>query len=264
MSSVDLLDLAALIMAGAGLLYASISDVRTREVSNTLWLILLPAGGVTTGIRFLVYPELTLLIVVSLAIIVLISLGGFYSGIFGGADAKAFMCLATLTPLIPTSVPPFLGPFHPFFAITMLVNSFLVSSLSAVGMLIRNLPQLLFKRGGLFRGFEQESVLTKLSALFSGFRIPLADLESKSFYFPMEAIDEDPPARRIKLIQNVEEDRGLVIGKLREQVSPQDTVWATPALPHLLFLGIGFLLTLFIGDLILWVMLAAMYSLIRI
>lgn len=92
------------------LTWAAISDLRTRRVPNRTWVPLLALGGLLLAgdllarhgepgfALFLVRVALSLLLVGGL------SMGFWFLGGFGGADAKAFATLAVLFPTYPTYV----------------------------------------------------------------------------------------------------------------------------------------------------------------
>ncbi len=78
-------------------MYAAWSDYRTREVSNKIWLAFAPIALAVNLTAFLLYePSQLPQYGVSFAITTAISLALFYGGGFGGADAKALMCIALI------------------------------------------------------------------------------------------------------------------------------------------------------------------------
>jgi len=83
---------------------ASISDLKTHEVPNELWALMIPVG-----LMFLVFEVDTVATCLryGLNISIFIGLGIllFYLGLMGGADAKAIMTLAILFPYTVLRVP---------------------------------------------------------------------------------------------------------------------------------------------------------------
>jgi archaeal preflagellin peptidase FlaK len=85
-------------VASVFLLFAGVQDWRTREVSNKIWLLFFPTALAFFAFQFISEPvflawALTVSVVVSAASVAL-----FYAGAFGGADAKALICLSVAAP----------------------------------------------------------------------------------------------------------------------------------------------------------------------
>ena len=109
--------------------YASWSDYKTREVSNTVWIVFAPIAFVLTFLEIYIYEfsELTLqlsLYGMCFGLTAAFAIILFYSGGFGGADAKALMCLALALPFHPENlIKPFFSEASPisqtFFPITI-------------------------------------------------------------------------------------------------------------------------------------------------
>jgi len=84
--------------------YASITDLKTQEVSNKLWVFMLPFIALFIIIDFQ-YRALILSLVAG----VLIGYFGFYIiGGFGGADAKAVIVLSACFPTFLLNLPIFI------------------------------------------------------------------------------------------------------------------------------------------------------------
>ena len=87
------------------LLYSSWSDYKTREVTNRVWAIYAPIALILSLVEFLVFePSKLPLFGLSAGITIGFALLLFYSGGFGGADSKAFMCIALALPFFPTTL----------------------------------------------------------------------------------------------------------------------------------------------------------------
>jgi hypothetical protein len=174
-------------------------------------------------------------------------------GLFGGADAKAIICLGLTIPLAPSSYSPLMGYVHPFFPVVVIIMGY-VSSLSIVFWLgLRNLVT--FSREGLkmFEGLRLEPQWKKALAFVTGYLADLSKLESTFYLYPMEEVSEDSSGahRRFRLFVSAEADRSEMISgldrSLRKVGSPT-RVWVTPGIPMLLFILLGVLLTLALGD----------------
>lgn len=87
------------------LAYASYRDIKTREVSNKLWIL-------AVAVAFLLLPFANLAyVLLSLAIAIPCGLAMFTSGAYGSADIKAIFVIALLMPETP-----WITPTHPLFA----------------------------------------------------------------------------------------------------------------------------------------------------
>lgn len=259
------LDLLSTIVCIAFLVLGSWSDLKTREVSNRLWAASLPIVAIITAIRVYISSGLLLLYMISIALSIAVSLAIFEVGFFGGADAKAMICLGVALPLFPDIFRPILGYLHPFFPFTVLTNSFLISLLSIAYVLAKNLSSKLHARRPLFEGFEQEHFLKKLLILLSAYKVEFAELKEGIHLIPIEDVDEadGTPLRKIRLFVGAEADRDIVVSRLEKCVSNgaiPDQVWVTPGLPMLVFISFGFIATLIVGDILFY----AIFSIVRL
>ena len=231
---------------------ASISDIRTREVSDSLWLLFGPVGLALTVYRVWIEPQTLFPTLISIAISILLAFALVFFGLSGGADAKALICLGLTLPLPPTVVNPILGFVHPFFPFTVFVTTYLASLSVAVWMLIKNLT-LLIKGKAIFQGLEAEPRWKKALAFITGFPAEVSLLRSTFYLFPMEKVieNEEGAHRAFQAYSNADVDRDKVLSDFWEsmkKVGSPDTVWVTPGLPLLVFMLIGLVIGLTIGD----------------
>ena len=115
-------------------------DFFTKTVSDRIWLILL----------FILFPTAIFEICIvglshlfdiffSVFIVFLCSFLCFYFGIFGGADCKAFLCIAVFFPIsfpAPFSVLSFLFAFVSSFVFSVLINSLLFAFVFSFALLL--------------------------------------------------------------------------------------------------------------------------------
>jgi preflagellin peptidase FlaK len=231
---------------------ASIFDWRTREVPDKVWLAFLPIGVALTATHLYIVPSLILLTVISAVLTVVISFTMFYFGLFGGADAKAIMCLGATIPLYPNSYNTVFGYLFPFFPITVTITSYLCSALIIVWLVGQNVLHH-FRHGEMFSGLNQESRWKKTLAFITGYPVDQAKLRSVFYLYPMEEVvnTTEGMRRTLKVYMSAEEDREKVVSNLLERLSElgyKDEVWATPGLPHMIFLLLGLIITLILGD----------------
>ena len=250
-----LINIISVLVVLAFLGYGSWSDIKTREVSNTVWLLFAPIGVTLTVARLYLSPELLWISLASIMIATSFALLLFYTGVFGGADAKGLICIGITIPTLPENIPASVSLFHPFFPVVILSNSFLVAVSMALYILVRNIFWKYSTRDGLFVGLEKEPAWKKIFALVSGYKADFKEIEEKIYLYPLEEVVESGGAveRRLNLFVEAEVERQDLIGKLRPYVEravvPRE-IWATPGLPMLVFVTIGFMLALVLGDLI--------------
>jgi len=250
----------------AFLFYASWSDYKTREVSNTVWLLFAPSAFALTfiGLSLYAYSELFFYgicfgLTTALAVIL------FYFGAFGGADAKALMCLALALPFYPeNSFMPLLGEISPisqkFFPLTVFSNSVLLAAFTAIYMLFRNIFWHQKTGRKLFEErYGNESFGRKFLVLITGYKVSVSKLKEKWHLYPLEDVENAETGFKRKLVISAgipeDEDRNAIVERLDKAVENrliQDAVWATPGLPMLIFITAGLITAIFFGDIV-WV-----------
>jgi preflagellin peptidase FlaK len=244
------------------LVYASWSDYKSREVSDTVWLLLAPLSFALTFTELVLYePSQLIAYGICFGLTAAFAIVLYYSGGFGGADAKALMCLALALPFYPQNLlTPLAGQPSPisqtFFPITVFSNSVLFAALTAVAILLYNLTSRLTSRQPLFEGdHKKEPLGKKILVLITGYKVSISKLKEKWHVYPMEDIEEDAEGslKRKLVILPREEGRNEIVERLDKAVqtgSMKDKVWATPGLPMLIFVTAGLIVALFGGDII--------------
>jgi len=216
------------------LCYGSYSDLRTREVTNKLWIAFGVLGIVINLLDFSLLERGTsdlIQVGISVALTWPIAVGLFYAGLYGGADAKALMVLALLVPT--TSWGTYLHPFTPLMVLT---NGVFCSLVVPLVLFLYNLSRIL--RGEkIFKGFEAEPAWKKIVASFLGRRID--DIGNRKFLLSLEKVEDGFRKFNFSLL-TAEED------ELREAKD----MWVTPGIPLIVFLTAGFLIAIIYGDLL--------------
>jgi len=245
------------------LLYASWSDYKTREVSNSLWILFAPPAFTLTFMElYLIEPSQLLSYGICFGLTSAFAIILFYSGGFGGADAKALMCLALALPFYPNNLlMPLSNEISPiaqkFFPITVFSNSILMAAATAIYMLLHNI--FWHKKTGkkLFEeDYRKESFWRKLLVLVTGYKVSISRLKEKWHLYPLEDLEnfEGGFKRKLVLIPK-DEERNAIVERLVKAVETgkiQDMVWATPGLPMLIFITAGLIIALFFGDIV-WI-----------
>jgi len=245
------------------LFYASWSDYKIREVNNSVWILFAPPAFALTFIELLLYESSDMLFYgVCFGLTAAFAIILFYSGGFGGADAKALMCLALALPFYPknlfTPVSREISPISQMlFPITVFSNSVLLAAATAVYMFLRNI--LWHKKTGkkLFEEHKNESLGRKILVLITGYKVSVHKLKEKWHLYPMEDVEEsiEKGFKRKLVVIPKDEDRNAIVERLTKAVDAgkiQDMAWATPGLPMLIFITAGLIIALFFGDIV-WI-----------
>jgi preflagellin peptidase FlaK len=256
-----LLGIARTAIALLFLLYASWSDHKIREVSNTVWIVFAPLAFVLTFLEICLYePQGLLLYGISFGLTAAFSVILFYSGGFGGADAKALMCLALALPFYPTSIfTPISGENSPIstmlFPITVFSNAVLFAAATAIYILLRNVFWRFRTGKKLLEGDQEKEPLgKKILVLLTGYKMPIGKLKEKWHLYPLEDIEEPQFKRKLIVIPR-DETRDEIVGRLAKAAESgmiENRVLVTPGLPMLIFITAGLIIALFFGDII-WI-----------
>ncbi|MEM2440595.1 MAG: A24 family peptidase C-terminal domain-containing protein [Candidatus Bathyarchaeia archaeon] len=243
-------------------LYASQCDYKTREVDNSVWIFFAPLAFALTFTELFLFENSSALLFFSLcfgltagfAIIL------FYAGGFGGADAKALMCLALALPFYPQElISPFSGEISPFmqmfFPLTVFSNAIILATLTAVYILIRNLVWRWQTGKAFFEGEQKsESIGKKILVLLTGYKVSIWKVKEKWHLYPLEDVEKTQNGIKRKLVVlPKDEGRNAVVERLEEAAKKgeiPEKVWATPGLPMLIFMTAGLLIALFYGDMV--------------
>ena len=250
------------------LFYASWSDFKTREVSNVVWILFAPLAFALSFSEIYIFEFMKLpFYALSFGLTAVFSIMLFYAGGFGGADAKALMCLALVLPFYPGPVPKsFAGSLSPiseyFFPMTVFSNSVLMAAATAIYMILRNIWW--GRRAGekFFEGGqEHEGFGSKLLVLMTGQKVPLDRLKQKWHLYPLEDVEEiDNRLKRKLVVLPRDEARDAIVERLESAVQAgriRNSVWATPGLPMLIFITAGLIIALLLGDIV-WIGVSAL------
>ena len=258
---VPFLEILRIFVSSSFLLISSWYDLKTREVPNRLWLFFAPVGFALAALQFFlsslagenVDPVLWLS---SLGVTAGMSLALFYLGLFGGADAKALICLSIALPVHPSPMQHQINVLTPLFPLTVLSNAVLVSSSLVLAITSYNLFKLVQTKGRLFDGLESEPLWSKIVAFTTGFKVDSDKLGEGSHYMPLEYLSEEEDGEivrhlrvSVRLIEETPQENNHL------NYAPKELggkIWATPGLPFLVFVTAGFVAALLFGDFVTW------------
>ena len=243
------------------LTYASWSDYKTREVINRVWVIYAPIALALSLAEMLLFePSQLLFFGLSFGVTAGIALLLFYAGGFGGADSKALMCIALslpfaplvlFTPLLAEAISP---TSQLIFPITIFGNAVLFAAASGVYMILRNFIWHKKTKTKMFQGtLASESIAKKFIVLITGYRMSVSKVKEKWHIFPLEDIEELDvnPKRKLVVVPHDDEGREKIVERLSkaaEEGKIDGFVWATPGLPMLIFVTLGLIVAVSLGD----------------
>lgn len=184
----------------------------------------------------------------------------FYVGGFGGADSKAFMCIALALPFAPLTLftPLLAEAISPtsqiIFPITIFGNAVLFAAASCIYIILRNLIWHKKTKTKMFQGtLASESIAKKLIVLITGYKMSISKVKAKWHIFPLEDIEDDLVniKRTLVVVPHDDEGREKIVERLSKAVQESKIdsyVWATPGLPMLIFVTLGLIVALVLGD----------------
>lgn len=253
MMILEVLDTLSILLTLVFFSFGSYCDMKSREVPDRVWLAYAPIGIGLTIAHLIVDASALFLVAISAGITLLIAFGLFYLGLFGGADAKAILCLGATMPLAPSSYQTIIGYVHPFFPVVVTITSYLCSTSVILWLGFSNLGRYVRRGNRMFNGLQEESLWKKVLASITGYPVEQAKLRSTFYLYPMEEVVETGSGthRAFKLFVSAEEDRPQELSKLECQLSRMGytgEVWVTPGLPHLVFLLLAIIITVIVGD----------------
>ena len=230
----SLIDIAKVVLSFLILLKASVHDVKTREVPDELWLYMIIAGLILDVIQYILHPYNLLLAVIQFVLIFALANFMFYVAGFGGADAKALIALSVVFPVYPRIyVLPLLNEGLGIFAFSVLANSVIVAPVLALIFFLKNVRE---KNG-------------RFVYRFIGYRVPVDAIPK--FHNLLEYVDEN--GRVVRSLRGIEPDEEMLrrLAKAKKE-GKIERVWVTPALPFLVFMTAGFVVSVILGDLMVW------------
>lgn len=207
--------------------FASIQDVRSRYISDVIWII---AGIILVPILFF---EITIgkfdlfATVFSLIFAIGISYPLSRTGFLGEADVFALVLLAAYMPTLASkellSLP----------IIAVIANAGILS-LSEICINFSRNTSMLLKSKNIFSGFEEEPRHRKILAVFLGHRSETV----KGLSLPMETVENGKRRFNFSAFRS------------SSDFAKGSDIWVTPALPFIVYITAGYVFLFFIGDLL--------------
>lgn len=240
--------------------YASWRDLKRREVEDLTWIVFGVPGLTFNVYELLIGSTSPFQLIVPIVLATVLSFVLAYLGLFGGADFKAFVVLSILLPIPPQSIRPVSGFISVIYPLTLFSNSAVAGALMAIVMLMRNL--LMARRDGpLFEALESESNLKKFVVLLSGTKVKLDAVRGPPFQYPLEKpVGGDASRRQLVLMPNTEDDNAAIETFQLLKREGINEVWVSHTLPFIVFITFGYFSSLIVGDLVLWFLKWALFT----
>ncbi len=237
---------------------SSIMDLKKREVSDIPWIVMTVVGILTT-IFLIIYAEdsrkVGTMFGINVAVGIILGLLLYYTGVMGGADAKAIMALSFNTPVYIFSFNFLLQPvygiippvFNTFFNWLLVMVIFYPLPLIFYNLFIKVKGKNLFEN-------TNANFASKILMLMSGYLIPVDKAKNRHDIVYSEEYDEKSEKWNIKHFMQVveveeeEEFKREVEEKIKETERKQ--IWVKVLPPGIVFLLIGYIINILVGNLL--------------
>lgn len=230
MFEIDLfLNFTRLIVGISILIYASYTDIKTRKVTNKLWILMITIGIFLLTIQLFSTNSINLYNLAFIPIMILLVYVFFQLRLlFGGADAKALMSLAILVPFNPSLfIFPIYDSIMPFSWI-IFANSILIFIIIPISLFFYNA----YKKN------------LELPFCFFGYKININNIKDK-FVWSLEKIKNGQ--RKFNYIPQEWNQEEIYESYYKQEIN---MIWVTPKIPFMVPLLIGFIISFIFGDII--------------
>ena len=247
-------DVYRILMASITLLYASYLDVKTREIPPKLWLVASILAAPATAYEAYVFAthgflDYVILSIISSAAIVAVLAVMMMKSLIGGADVLALAFLTVDMPWYPFS----LGAkaFVPVPLLTLFYAT-IVAALWIPFKIVSNLSKEEFRKHAKELGIGGLKFL-RLAA--SAKAVKISDYMKMKFWYPLEVLEERDGRVEVSLrstfaVDEEYQEHQEKIKKLVERglVSRDRLIFVTYGVPFLVYITLGFFLSLLVGD----------------
>ncbi len=251
----NIVEMLKITTALAFLLYTSVLDIKYREVDLKIWFIFGIIASILTLLEIIAYGfVITKVLTLIISIMLALGIGGlaYYSDLFGGADLFALIVLAVLHPWSPLE-PLFKLKIELPFILTILINSLVLSLAIPLANVVRNVMNY-----NVVAKLNMP-IKYKLAYVFLGFPTTIEKYLKMKFSYPLtlyETTSDGKVKVLYRLTFSIEEEHQEHQKKLRNMLSKgllkrDDIIWVTQGIPLLVFITLGYIASLFFGDLIL-------------
>lgn len=214
------------------LIIATYYDIKSREIAEFLWL---PALVISVLSAYLISSPNLLVLIFSL-MPALIMLALTLLGLIGGADFLAILLIGFSTPYLNVL---------PVSLLTLFYSALIPSTIVVYNFIVNTV-----KYRGIYLKLRCSST-PKWLLLFLGRPIKVSAFIKSKFLYPLTLFKCDSKTHDVvcRSSFDIDEDFNEYVNQVKTCLSkgylrPDDYIWVTPALPHILFITIGYLLAL--------------------
>jgi len=231
------LALAKRIVVLSCLIAATYQDIKTREVDDLIWITMICLTTPLVLFELFTYSKSVLVTyIISTLLTAVLSFLLAYFGLMGGADAKAYICLSIAELPEPTVID------RTFPGISIFINSVILSALTSLLIFAKNV-KLMYTSSLTFP--QETNILKKLILLFTSTMINIKELERNPHkYFVLNTANNKIDINIRLARQNTSE----IIPLLKKRNVKR--VWVTPALPFILFILLGYMFYMLLGNIV--------------
>jgi preflagellin peptidase FlaK len=233
MVDATILDVIRLITGTILLAYASYTDLNTRRAPNTLWILMGIVGIILLIVQYLDggFPNIWYIIFIPI-MIALVFLFFQMRLLFGGADTKALMALAVLVPIQP-SIGSF--PLWPSFfpgSFCIFLNALILFLFIPIGLFLFNIGKRNLRFPHCLLGY-----------------VVSVEKAKQTFVWPMEKI-QNGKRKLVYMPKDIDVDEELA----EFEKLGITKIWVTPKIPFMIPLLAGFVVTFFLGNILLQIL----------
>jgi len=226
--------------------YASISDIKKREVTDKVWLLSVPLCLALTLIDVYAGTLALIDVIASLVLALVLGFSLFYLCFYGGADLKALMLIAVTVPAYLYDGL-FLRIIFPLPLLLVFFLAILLSALIPLTVLSLNFVDLCRGKDPL-RGITERNRFRQLLLLMTTRRMSFEDLKKEGLkYLPAEkviCVDGKYERKPVYSIR-VDDDAEKLVDELEQSKDIYvDGILASPTIPMIVFLTLGLTLLL--------------------
>lgn len=230
------------------LAFAGYKDFKYREVSDWIWIIFvalaLPLDVYELWTGTLSITSIALAIGFSAALVI----SGWFFSLFGEADLLAFLAISVISPIMPNLEmrPLLISPI--FFPLSLISNTVLLAASSIFIVLGLNITG----KREWFEGYDGLSWVVKVGLLLTARRREIDSVKGPPFEYPLEAVTEDGFIH-VYLWPDISDDSKASETLRRLKEKGRKRVWVTYTHPFLFILLLGYITTILVGDITLWI-----------
>ncbi len=240
------------------LVFGAVMDLIKREVSDIPWIVMAATGAITS-IFLIIYAEDSrktgIMFGVNVGVGIVLGVLLYYTGVMGGADAKAIMALSFNTPIyifefefLTQGVYNFIPPvFNTFFNWLLVMVVFYPLPLLFYNVFLKTRGKKLFEN-------SNANFASKILMMISGYLISTEKAVNRHDIVYSEEYDKKSEKWNIKhFMQVVEVEEEEEFKKVVEEdikATGRKQIWVKVLPPGIVFLLFGYIINIFVGNIL--------------